>query len=666
MQIFYLQVVVNAPLYQHFDYLPPDDFPAEKVKVGLRVQVPFRNKPITGIIIGISAGSSCPKNKIKQAISILDDEPLIDAELMALCQWASGYYHHPLGETLLNAIPTALRQGKALNQAKLKPPHAPTSALSPPHVLNEAQRQAVATILEYRHTYHAFLLDGITGSGKTEVYLALIAALLSEQNKQILVLVPEISLTPQMVARFTDRFSTPIALIHSGLNDTERMRAWWQAKIHHARIVIGTRSAIFTPMPNLALIIVDEEHDPSFKQQEGLRYCARDLAILRASRLKIPIVLGSATPSFESTYHAISQKYTALKLPNRAGAATTPTFHLLDCRHIVMENGLTPTLIAMMKEHLDRQEQVMLFINRRGFAPTLLCPECGWMAHCQHCDARLTLHKNPHVLRCHHCTASHRVPTICENCKLSTLIELGDGTERIEATITQLFPNHALARLDRDTTQRKGALQQILHAIQHGEKQILIGTQMLAKGHHFPNVTLVGVLNADQGLFSVDYRACERTAQMIMQVAGRAGRAEKPGHVFIQTYHPDHPLMQLVLQNDYQQFIAMGLAERQSTTLPPFSFHVLFRAEATKRGISLQFLQQVRAHVKKPAAVFILGPVPAPMEKRAGRFRAQLLLQSVNRKALHQAVKAILNAIEDNRLTRQVRWSVDVDPVDML
>jgi len=546
----------------------------------------------------------------------------------------------------------------------LNPPQKGTNETPPP--LNPAQRQAVEVIAGHLDGFQPLLIEGVTGSGKTEVYLQSIEHVLAA-GRQVLVLVPEIGLTPQLLERFRRRFPLPIALLHSGLNDNERLCAWLMAREGHAPIVIGTRSAVFTPMPRLGLIIVDEEHDPSFKQQDGFRYSGRDVAIVRAQRQHVPIVLGSATPSFESLHNALLGRYRHIALPERAGSATHPAIHLLDVRHRKMEEGISEPLQKAMQRHLEAGSQVLLFLNRRGYAPTLLCHDCGWVSHCQRCDAHMTYYARSGRMRCHHCGADRPVPTQCPDCGSLDLRPVGQGTERIEQTLKQLFPDHGVVRIDRDSTRRKGAMDALLAEVRSGEGRILIGTQMLAKGHHFPNVTLVGILDADQGLFSVDFRAGERMAQLIVQVAGRAGRADKPGTVLIQTHVPDHPLLRLLVEKDYAHFARAAIKEREEARMPPFSHLTLLRAEAVDKQAPLAFLEEAKqAATQLPhEGIWLLGPVPAPMERRAGRNRAQLLLQADSRQALHRLLNSWAPALEGIKSGRKVRWSLDVDPAEL-
>ena len=542
----------------------------------------------------------------------------------------------------------------------------PSGTSSKPPQLNADQTEALAAICGATGNFQPFLLNGVTGSGKTEVYLNAADSVVS-MGQQVLILVPEIGLTPQLVGRFRKRFSVPVAVLHSGLADGERLRAWMMARNGTAPIVIGTRSAIFTPLERPGLIIVDEEHDASFKQQEGFRYSARDVAVRRAQLHNIPVVLGSATPSLESLANVKSGRYQSLSLPERAGTASHPSIRILDVRNQAMRDGFSTAILGAITGHLNNGGQVLLFLNRRGYAPTLLCHGCGWVCHCPRCDAHMTLYAGERRLRCHHC--GHEKPIIkqCPECGSEELAPVGQGTERIEQALQEHFPDHKPLRIDRDTTRRKGAMETILNEIHSGTHRILIGTQMLAKGHHFPDVTLVGILDADQGLFSTDFRASERMAQLILQVAGRAGRADKPGEVLIQTHAPDHPLLQLLVEKDYAHFADAALEERQQALLPPYSHFALLRAEAVDQHAPARFLEAARnlAEASPLTGVVLLGPVPAPMERRAGRTRAQLLLQAEQRIDLHRLLKVWAPQLESLKEGRKVRWSLDVDPVEM-
>ncbi|MEX0899136.1 MAG: primosomal protein N' [Gammaproteobacteria bacterium] len=541
-----------------------------------------------------------------------------------------------------------------------EPPRSATQHLQ----LNDDQAAAVDAIAD-ADGYRAFLLDGITGSGKTEVYLRAIDRVVAA-GRQALVLVPEIALTPQLVGRFRERFDVPLAVLHSALNDTERLDAWLRAARGVAPIVIGTRSAVFTPLARPGLVVVDEEHDPSFKQHEGFRYSARDLAVWRAHEAAVPVVLGSATPSLESLHNVRSGRYTALHLPERAGAATHPSMRLLDVRGGVLREGLSDALLRLMEKHLAAGSQVLLFLNRRGYAPVLQCHDCGWLSECSRCDARMTLHRRDARLRCHHCGHEAPAPRRCPACGSEGVMPIGLGTERIERVIGEDFADCSMVRIDRDATRRKGELDRLLARAEGGDARILVGTQMLAKGHHFPLVTLVAVVDADGGLFSADFRASERMAQLILQVAGRAGRADRPGEVVIQTHCPDHPLLQSLVARGYPAFADAALKEREVTGLPPYGHLALLRAEATDEASPDSFLEAAGELAREAGldGVDWLGPVPAPMARRAGRYRAQVLLRADARTPLQRLLATLVPQLGSLREARRVRWSVDVDPSD--
>ena len=542
--------------------------------------------------------------------------------------------------------------------------HQPPNLIqSTPLKLNPEQQLAV-TAINNNEGFNCFLLEGITGSGKTEVYLQTIEQCL-RQGRQALVLIPEIGLTPQTLSRFQQRFGCTIAMMHSALTDKERLLSWQAASTGEAGIIIGTRSAVFTPLVNMGLIIIDEEHDSSFKQQDGFRYSARDIAIKRAHAEHCPILLGSATPSLESLNNALQGRYQHLQLNQRATGAEAPLFELLDIRHAPMDDGFCPPLIAAIGAEISRGNQVLVFINRRGFSPMLMCHDCGYVAQCHHCDARMTVHFQRQLLRCHHCESQMALPRQCPDCHSSQLDFRGSGTERSEQALLRLFPSTDIIRIDRDTTSRKQAMQNLLDRVHLGEPCILVGTQMLAKGHHFADVTLVAVLDADGGLFSADFRGPEKMGQLLVQVGGRAGREGKPGKVMIQTHQPEHPLITSLVNDSYHQYARQLLDERQASGLPPFGHLALVRAEANNLQQPEQFLRELRQHGGNNANVRLLGPLPAPMTKKAGRYRAQLLLQAEQRKDLHQSLQQLCEFGDQLPLGKKVRWSVDVDPVDM-
>jgi primosomal protein N' (replication factor Y) (superfamily II helicase) len=538
-------------------------------------------------------------------------------------------------------------------------------------VLTPMQQQALTAIAAGAHGFHCYLLDGVTGSGKTEVYLRTLSDVLAAGTAaQALVLIPEIALTPQTMARFEARFGA-VAGYHSGLSERERARIWDDCRNGQVQVLIGTRSAVFAPFQNLRLIIVDEEHDGSFKQQEGLRYSARDLAVKRAREIDIPLVLGSATPSLESLRNATLGRYQHLHLPERTNGAPAPRLKLIDIRGMQLRDGIGPPLAQSITQHLAAGNQVLLFINRRGYAPSLMCTSCGWRPGCEGCDLPLTVHRHRPGLRCHHCGRRQPLPAACAQCGARGLLPVGHGTQRTETAVGSLFPGYPVIRIDRDSVRHASELAAHFDHIQQGRPAILVGTQMLAKGHHFPRVTLVGVLNADAGLFSTDFRAPEHTAQLIIQVAGRAGRAEHPGEVWIQTYNPEHPLLRALAEQGYQGFTRTELRQRESAGLPPARHLAVLRAEAPGIDAALQCLQHLTAELRTdggvlpaPAALHILGPAPAPMVKKSNRFRAQCLLISATRRVLHGALDRIV-AAHGERRTAGVRWHIDVDPYDL-
>ncbi|TEW52276.1 primosomal protein N' [Psychromonas algicola] len=538
--------------------------------------------------------------------------------------------------------------------------------------LSAEQAIAITSVTQQLNKFRCYLLEGITGSGKTEVYLNILKAVL-EQGQQALIIVPEIGLTPQTIKRFQARFNVPIYLKHSALNEQQQLDTWLHAKQGSAAIVIGTRSAIFSDFTNLGLIILDEEHDASFKQQDSFRYHARDFAIKRASQESIPILLGSATPAFESLNNALSGRYHHLFLTHRPGNAKPPKNDLINLTGLPLKSGLSPQLIELMQQHLAKNNQVILFLNRRGYAPVLMCHECGWLAKCQRCDAFYTYHKSANYLHCHHCMATHPVPEQCHDCGSTHLHSTGVGTEQLEETLNQLFPDHPTVRIDRDNTRKKDSFNDYLNDINSGKYKILLGTQMLAKGHHFPDVTLVALVDVDGALFSNDFRASERLGQLFTQVAGRAGRAEKKGQVVLQTFHPEHNLLQELINNGYGDFSRTALQERKMAQLPPFSFQALIRAEALNATqaenfltLCKQTLNQIAETNKIADRLLILGPIAASMERRAGKYRFQLLIQSEQRVLITKTLNIALAYFEKLPEGRKVRWSIDVDPIDFI
>ncbi|WP_171495992.1 primosomal protein N' [Acinetobacter junii] len=685
--------------------------------IGIITEKVDPNEPFTG------------QFKLKPITALLDEDAILDQQVLTLLTWSAQYYQFPIGEVMQSALPALLRQGRALDilfhhwnilthddpESLLKRsqkqydayqilklhPHGATENIlnlsgvetatlkalekkgliecqleahdftpmpiqlaQMPLTPNEDQKRAIQQILKAQQRYQAFLLDGLTGSGKTEVYLQVMHEVL-KQGKQVLVLVPEIGLTPQTVARFKSRFHCDVALLHSGLNDSKRLQAWQHAQTGKASIIIGTRSAIYTPLPHLGLIILDEEHDLSYKQQEGFRYHTRDVALYRGHLHNCPVILGSATPSIDSYHLVESGKLHLLELNQRAGTAVLPKMHVIDLKVAKKKNGISQNLIDQIKLTLERKEQVLIFLNRRGYAPVLLCESCGWQANCPHCDAHFTVHSQPYsYLHCHHCGTINRLPDECPACKHQTLKSIGAGTAKVEEQLHELFPHHEVIRVDRDSTSRVGSWQKIYDRIQQNKPSILLGTQMLAKGHHFPHVTLVAILDIDSGLLSVEPRAPERTAQLIIQVAGRAGRGEHKGSVYLQSLRPDHPMLTTLIEQDYRAVAKQMLSERKVAMLPPYRYAVLVRVESKDRDYSQQFLMEVAQGLRAIAAdiIEIWGPIPAPMERKAGRYRAHMVILSADRAKLHFYLRQWWQQVVHLPRQHQLRLSIDVDP----
>jgi len=724
----FVQVAVPTPLHLLFDYRWRNPEPPVP---GTRVKVPFGRRSVIGIVVLGLAESAYPANKLRAVTEVLDDEALLPEDIMSVLSWASRYYHHPIGDVLCSALPVMLRQGKpvalaqreifrltkgehvapsekkaalqhsvyaVLQEAGDQPIDASTFAAMSPRwrsamkpliergvveadssmvlprnnavetgpVLVPEQQLAVEAITESLGSFSPYLLHGVTGSGKTEVYLRCLEPALAK-GQQVLILVPEIALTPQLMRRFQRRVSGCLVSLHSAMNATERMQNWLLAAKGHADVVIGTRSAVLVPLPRLGLVVIDEEHDGSLKQQDGFRYHARDLAMVRARDRSCPIVLGTATPSFETLNNATTGRYVELPLTVRAGDAKPPILSLLDIRRRPLIEGMSDRLFDAIGQHLEAGNQALVFINRRGFAPTLLCNDCGACADCRRCDAHMTVHAKRSRLRCHHCGSERPVPDACESCGSEELDRVGYGTERIAAALEEAFPDVTVARIDRDSTRKKGALQTQLDAATSGSARLLVGTQMLAKGHHFPGVTLVCILDADRGLFGTDFRSLEQMGQLIIQVAGRAGRELKQGTVLIQTRNPDNPMLQTLVSDGYQAFAKIALDDRRLAALPPYAFVALVRAEAPDAESPMRFLRGVSERLLNPPvpSVYVLGPVPAPMERLGGRYRAQLLLQADRRSLLNECLARLTVNLGTLKDAQKTRWSIDVDPVDL-
>ena len=720
----FVQVALPVPLPQLLDYLPPHNGPLPAP--GSRVLVPLGRRKLVGVVVSLSDRSAVAAGRLLPIIEALDEgEPILDTGLLSLLRWCWQYYKHAPGEVVVGALPPALRNAAAMlpippqrylltaagrERLEQGPGRAPvqhqmlavltegprreealkpigshwrktlatlaengwvTSEPAPPDqprpvpgpTLTRDQEEAIAAVLADFGRFRCHLLDGVTGSGKTEVYLCLLESVL-QRGGQALVLVPEIGLTPQLLRRFRHRLGFEPAVIHSGLAAGERLGAWRAAGTGRAALVVGTRSALFTPMPRLQLIILDEEHDASFKQQDGFRYSARDVAVKRAAELGIPILLGSATPSLESLNNATEGRYAWHRLRERATQAALPSWRVLDVRQQDIVGGLAATAMDAIAETLERGEQAMVFLNRRGYAPVLMCQSCGWHGSCERCDANLTWHRSAGRLVCHHCGSQRRAPPLCPDCRADALVGAGEGTQQLEEVLECRFPDVPILRFDRDATARKGILDQHIEEVRRGHPCLLVGTQMLAKGHHFPGMTLVVIVNIDQALYSADYRALERMGQTILQVAGRAGRSDKPGTVILQTLHPEHPALDLLLSKGYEDYARWLLEERRLAGLPPAGYQALLRAEAHDRDSVERFLREAAA-LFPAGGTRLFGPMPAIMERLGGRSRMYLVLQAASRGELHGQIDPWLPRLRELKSGRKARWAIDLDPQEL-
>ncbi|WP_018935872.1 primosomal protein N' [Thioalkalivibrio sp. ALJ24] len=732
-----VRVAIDRPLDRLFDYRLPAGVEAVP---GMRVRVPFGPTRLTGVVMEDGADSEFDPARLRAVAEVLDPTPLLPPSLRELLAFGSRYYHHPIGEVVLGALPPALRRGRPLPEAATPEPlWALTAdgraALQAGAIRGARQRAILATLadpaaapggrldrptlsgilgrrpapremerlaehgwLECRTPDDAppdpadtdaaadrpltpeqqaavdaltpgearpLLLEGVTGSGKTEVYLRMAQRVVA-RGEQVLVLIPEIALTPQLAARIQARFPGQVALLHSGLAEGERLRAWASAARGDARVVVGTRSALFTPLPEPGLIVVDEEHDAAFKQQDGFRYNARDLAIKRGQVEGIPVVLGSATPTLETLEAARQGRYTHCPLRTRPDGTAPPRVETVDTRVHTPDEGLTPPLLDAMQATLAGGQQCFVLLNRRGYARTLACDHCGWVADCRHCDARLTIHAGQPRAVCHLCGHHEPVPARCPDCG-AELARRGLGTQRLEQALARHFPQTPLIRLDRDSIRHKGALEEALERIRSLDGAIVVGTQMLAKGHDFPRVGLVGVVDVDQGLYSVDLRATEHTLQLIVQAAGRAGRGESGGRVLLQTGHPEHPLIRGLDADDYTAMVRPLLDERADSGFPPFGHLALVRVEAADAATAEARAGELAVPLRQAAApgVRVLGPAPAPRHRVNRRYREQILLQSGDRRALHATLHQARRAWEGMNLPRELRIALDVDPVSL-
>jgi primosomal protein N' (replication factor Y) len=728
-----LRLAIPSPLRQTFDYLPPAGFGAReaaRLQPGIRLRVPFGSRQVTGYLLEVLARPAPDSPELREALEVLDREPLITPPIQALCRWAAGYYLHPPGEVYACALPVRLRRGGSLpasgepgwqltargmglpegalarspRQARalallqadraVAAAHLAGEGISPGVLrslqtkgliqrctlapaprpgssgaglpLNGEQQRALDGLRRAGEGFSCHLLEGVTGSGKTEIYLQLIADVIGG-GRQALVLIPEIGLTPQTLERFRQRFDARIVVLHSGLSAGDRCRAWEAARDGSAQIVIGTRSAVFTPLRRPGLIVVDEEHDTSYKQQDGFRYSARDVAVKRGQLERCRVVLGSATPSLESLRNALTGRYALHRLTARAGGASLPRIETLDVRRLELQSGLSAPLLDSIESTVAAGAQVLLFLNRRGYAPTLRCHDCGWIALCGDCDARLTLHRRQRRLRCHHCGGARPLPLRCPECHSARLLTRGLGTEQAEEFLRARFGSTPVFRVDSDSMSGRSAMHDLVSEINRGEPCVLVGTQMLAKGHHFPCVSLAAVMDADALLFSSDFRGEERLAQLLTQVAGRAGRAGLPGRVILQTHYPDHPAMQAMLQLSYHEQSLDMLRRRREAGMPPEGQLVLLRTDCADADWGEQFLRDLRRLAERalPRGAALVGPLPSPMPRRAGRFRSQLMLTAGDRRCAGQAATRLVACAETLPQRRGLKWSIDVDPQEI-
>jgi primosomal protein N' (replication factor Y) len=656
-----ISVALDLPLHRLFEYVVPA---ASTVDIGLRVRVPFGRGEKMGVIVDVAESSEWPLAQLKTAGEILRDLPPLPADFFALCRFASSYYQAALGEVLMQALPVGLKRFDPPKRRNAKPVASVTPSIRPQ--LTAEQLTAIEAI-DPTSGFAAHLLHGVTGSGKTEVYLHLIERALAA-GRQVLLMVPEINLTPQLEGRVRARFpEAGVVSLHSELAEAARERNWRAAFAGEAAIVLGTRLSIFTPMPRLGLIVIDEEHDASFKQQDGMRYSARDIAVFRAHHLGIPILLGSATPSLETWANAQTKRYRMSSLYQRANpAATLPEVKLIDTRRMSIKDGVSEPLMAAIRERLARGEQSLIFLNRRGYSPVLACPACGWVSRCLRCAANLVLHLADRRLRCHHCGFEGHVPKSCPTCGNQDIHPFGRGTQRLEVWLQEQFPEARVLRVDRDSVKSRTQWEAVLEKIHGGEADILVGTQMLAKGHDFPKLTLVGTLGADSALFAADWRSPERLFAQLMQVAGRAGRAELKGEVLIQTEYPDHPLFAALVAHDYPKFAASQLKEREQAGFPPYSFQAMLRAEAPDMADSIAFLKLAAALpvIEAHENVLVYDPIPMKMARLANLERGQLLVESGSRRALQVFLPEWREAIEGLKSPSRLRWHIEVDPLE--
>ena len=721
-----VRVALPVPIPQLFDYTAED---ASTADIGRCVRVPFGRGEKSGLVVALPAQSERDRARLKPVVHIQREVPALPADWLDLVGFVARYYHAPLGEVVALALPPGLRRADGVSGEDRDPLLAPTpdgvaalqagrrasralallqavaaagaplrrsqvraladgaavgdclrrgwlatvASAVPRHLMQDAppltaeQGAAVAAVLGAGAGFRVWMLHGVTGSGKTEVYLRLAERMLAER-RQVLMLVPEIALTPQLERRVAQRFpAASVVSLHSALADGARSRGFVQALAGEADIVLGTRLAVFAPLPRLGVILVDEEHDASYKQQEGVRYSARDVAVWRARQRGVPVVLGSATPSLETWYHARSERYAPLVLGQRALAASLPAVRCVDTRRMRLDEGLSPALKEALAQRLARGEQSLVFLNRRGYAPVLSCPSCGWVSRCPHCSANLVVHLADRRLRCHHCGCEGQIPHACPSCGEQDIRPFGRGTQRVEARLAELFPQARVLRVDRDAARTRGQWEALLATIADGGADILVGTQMMAKGHDFPRLTLVGVIGADASLHAADFRAPERLFQQLMQVGGRAGRAALAGEVLIQTEYPAHPLYQQLARHDFDAFARMALQERRAAGFPPFTHQAMLRADAPALEDAVEFLRHARrlAEGCAPEGLRLFDPVPMRLTRLARRERAQLLVEADRRAPLQAFLAVWVDLLRRQRTARELRWQLDVDPLEV-
>ena len=659
-----INVAVNYPLYQTFKYSVPNKI--GKVNIGERVLVPFGKKTIVGIVV--KREKQVNKDKInyilKPIIDIIDDHPVVNLEIMKICTWASDYYEYPLGQVIFGALPSQLKQGVPITNVTIfENQHKKLTAEKLEINLNNEQNSIFKKILRNTDSFSTSLIHGITGSGKTEVYVKLAQEVI-RKKKQVLIIVPEINLTPQTITRFEMYIDQNIQSYHSAHTLKEKMTTWLNVKNKKLDIVIGTRSSIFLPFKSLGLIIIDEEHDSSLKQQEKFRYHARDLSIMRAKSLNIPIVIGSATPSFESLHNTLLEKFKKYNLTKRYYKTDLPKITLVDLTKDLPQDGISKFLKENIANTLSKKQQILLYIGRRGFSHALTCLECRWISKCKICESFMTYHKNQKLLKCHHCGNKQSISTNPGKCEKCSLIPVGFGTQRIEDKIKELFPDARVGRIDSDAISSVKKLRDFINRAKNNEVDILIGTQMIVKGHDFPNVSLVGIIDIDSGLFNLDFRGLERTAQLITQVAGRSGRKNEGGHVIIQTRTPKHPLLDILLSKGYEDFAMKNLNDRKKANLPPYTHLCLVRMSSSKKITAFNFLDEIKCLFSEQKSIFFLGPADAPIPKKNNMYVHQLIVGSKNRTVLRKITQEIRQYITKKK-PYNIKWSIDVDPIDL-